>query len=180
MHRFLILVFAVVTLASAAIAQPSAADPAAVRRAEMAKIAGLAGTWVGPGWRILPSGERIEYDQTVVATPKMNGLALVVEGKSQRRGPNAPPPGAGSLAVVTWEASENRYAFRSFTGGTLTDSDGALRQPGVFQWVVRGEGPWLRFTVDFSRGDWSEIGERSTDQGKSWTIVYGVEMKKAP
>jgi hypothetical protein len=154
------------------------ADTAA-RKVELAKISGLIGTWTGPGWRILPTGERIEYDQTVVVTSKMGGQAMMIEGNSVRRPPNV-PQGAGSLAIVTWEPELNRYAFRSFTGGRLTQADGALLSSDTFQWTVKGPPLCMRFTVKFGENQWSELGEVSRDGQKTWTVSYQLEMRKSP
>jgi hypothetical protein len=166
-------------VATAANPAPMMEADSAQRKERMAQINGIAGTWTGPGWRILPTGERVEYDQTVIVTPKVGGLAFMVEGSSLRRGPNAPPRGPGSMAIITWQPRENRYAFRSFVGGAMTDSDGALIAPDTFQWVAKLPGAWLRFTVKFDATNWSEVGERSTDQGKTWTTTYGVDMTRA-
>jgi hypothetical protein len=155
-----------------------AADTA-VRKAELAKISGLVGTWTGPGWRILPSGERVEYDQTVLVTSKMGGQAFTIEGNSVRR-PASGPQGSGSLAIVTWEPSEGRYAFRSFSGGRLTDADGQLIAPDTFQWMVKGPPVGLRFTVTFAGDWWRETGEVSRDGNQSWTTSYQLEMRKSP
>jgi hypothetical protein len=155
-----------------------AADTA-VRKAELAKISGLVGTWTGPGWRLLPTGERVEYDQTVVVTSKMGGQALMIEGNSVRRPPSG-PPGSGSLAIVTWEPNEARYAFRSFSGGRLTDADGQLIGTDTFQWIVRGPPLGLRFTVKFVGDRWSEMGEVSRDGNKTWTTSYQLEMRRNP
>jgi hypothetical protein len=155
-----------------------AADTAS-RKVELAKISGLIGTWTGPGWRLLPTGERIEYDQTVVVTSKIAGQAMMIEGNSVRRPPNG-PAGAGSLAIVTWEPEQNRYAFRSFTGGRLTQADGALLRPDTFQWTVKGPPLGMRFTVKFSENQWSELGEVSRDGQKTWTVSYQLELRKSP
>jgi hypothetical protein len=155
-----------------------AADTAS-RKAELAKISGLVGTWTGPGWRILPTGERIEYDQTVLVTSKIGGQAMMIEGNSVRRPPSG-PQGAGSLAIVTWEPDQNRYAFRSFSGGRLTEADGALLSPDTFQWTVKGPPLGLRFTVKFGENQWSELGEVSRDGQKTWTVSYQLEMRKNP
>ena len=155
-----------------------AADTA-VRKAEIAKLSGLVGKWTGPGWRILPNGTRVEYDQTVLVTSKMGGQAMTIEGASIRRPPTG-PLGAGSLAVITWEPRENRYAFRSFTGGRLTDSDGTLTGPDTFVWIVKGPPLGLRFTVKFSGNSWSEIGEVSRDGEKTLVVTYQLEMRKSP
>ena len=155
-----------------------AADTA-VRKAQLAKISGLVGSWAGPGWRVLPSGERIEYDQRVLVTSKMGGHAFTIEGASVRR-PQTGPPGSGSLAVITWEPSENRYAFRSFTGGRLIDADGVLTNPDTFVWIVKGPPLALRFTVKFNGDVWSEVGEVSRDGEKTWVVTYQLEMHKSP
>jgi hypothetical protein len=187
--------FGIIFSASGACAQNAAAPPStsltqasqpanmaadtASRKVELAKISGLIGTWTGPGWRILPTGERIEYDQTVVVTSKMGGQAMMIEGNSVRRPPNG-PPGAGSLAIVTWEPEQNRYAFRSFTGGRFTQADGALLSPDTFQWTVKGPPLGMRFTVKFGENQWSELGEVSRDGQKTWTVSYQLEMRKSP
>jgi hypothetical protein len=153
-----------------------AADSTA-RKIEISKLQGLLGTWRGPGWRVLPTGERVEYDQTVVVTSKMAGQALTIEGNSVRR-PQVGPPGSGSFAVITWEPNQSHYAFRSFTGGRLTYSDGQLLSPDTFMWRVKGPPLALRFTVVLDGTTWREIGEVSRDGEQTWVQTYALEMVK--
>src|SRR6185295_9399900 len=59
-------------------------DPEAVLKAQREAIATLAfmdGTWRGPAWALLPSGEKHTLTQTERVGPFLGGAVKVVEGK---------------------------------------------------------------------------------------------------
>lgn len=165
-----------VLLAGAAQAQTATAPAAAQTRTPevaMAAISGLKGVWLGDGWRILPDGARVTFTQLMTVEPKAGGAVFTIEGKSLRTSEANAKPGAGSFGVITFEPARG-YRFRSFSRGDYVDVPAEVTGPGVFRWTVPGDVA-LRFTVDSNRKDgWDEIGERSTDGGKTWIPTYGV------
>jgi len=144
----------------------------AAQTAAMRDIAFLQGDWLGQGWRILPTGERVQSTQQVRVQPRASGLALTVEGTSLRQGPAETKPSAGSFAVVTYDERAKRYLFRSFGFGEMIEADARLLAPNKFEWTVPAGQSLLRFVVDGSAGSWMESGYRSTDGGKSWVHLY--------
>jgi hypothetical protein len=141
----------------------------------MATITPLIGLWKGPGWRNLPTG-RVDFAQTVIVEPRVGGLAMSIQGQSVRA--DGTPPGPGSFAVVHWDETAQRYAFRSFVGGAMTDADAVWLDPDTFQWIARVPGALLRFTVQVKGDQWLEKGERSTDGGASWSPTNEVTLTR--
>lgn len=166
------LLLALAFVASPAFAQ-SGRDLAA-QLAAMRKIGFLQGDWLGQGWRILPSGERITSTQSVRVEPHASGLALMVEGVSLRQGPAETKPSTLSFAVVTYDEKNKRYLFRSFGFGEMIEAKAELLAPKTFQWTVPAGPALLRFVVDGTAGTWMETGYRSGDGGKTWTQLYAL------
>jgi hypothetical protein len=171
--RALLLSASLLTLSAPALAE---GDPAA-QKAAMDAISGLVGTWTGTGWRIPPGGQRYEYLATYKVESKAGGLVYTMESAGSRRiMPNPPTPGGGSFGVITYDADAKRYNFRSFSRGDHLLTYGELLRPGVFRWSAAFEGAQLLFPVDVTGGAWMEVGERSTDGGKTWTQNYAISL----
>jgi hypothetical protein len=168
---------ALALMAGGAQAQTAPAPATPSPEAAMAAISGLKGVWLGDGWRILPDGKRVTFTQLMTIEPKAGGAVYTIEGKSLRTNEPGARPGSGSFGVITFEPARG-YRFRSFSRGDYVDVPGEVVGPGVFRWTVPGAVS-LRFTVDSNRKDgWDEIGERSTDGGKTWAPTYGVNATR--
>jgi hypothetical protein len=165
------------TISAPAVAQAPAAPPAmrdlAAQAAAMKEIAFLNGEWLGQGWRILPSGERVRNSQYIRVRPHGSGILATIEGVSLRQPDETARPSRGSFAVISYDERSRRYLFRSFGFGELIEAQGELVRPGVFRWTVPERTAQLRFTVDTTTPNvWVETGDRSTDGGRSWTNIY--------
>ncbi|MEL7030356.1 MAG: hypothetical protein AAGL49_14375 [Pseudomonadota bacterium] len=141
--------------------------------AEMRKLEGMLGRWLGQGERYLPSGETYAFTQTLEITPQSGGLIVTIAGQSLPHMENleerkTKTPGAGSFAVVTYDETQAAYQFRSFGFGRMIAAEAELVDDRIFRWTTAGP-VMLRFTIDLREdGVWEEIGERSRDGGETW------------
>jgi hypothetical protein len=167
MIRVFMLVMLLVAIPVAA--QTPTRDVEAQRTA-MAALSPLRGLWLGQGERILPSGERYRFTQTMRVEPRATGLILTIEGQSLRHGASDTKPGGGSFAVVTFDDRSKAYVLRSFGFGEMVEAKAELLAADRFRWTVAAGPAQLRFTIDLSvPGQWRELGERSLDAGKTWS-----------
>jgi hypothetical protein len=48
-----------------------------------------------------------------------------------------------------------------------------------FAWETRRiDFRWLRFTAKLTESEWNEIGERTTDNGKTWTKFLEMKLRR--
>lgn len=91
-----------------------AEPPSLTAKAEMAKLAPMAGRWKGSGWIDTPSG-RHESNSEETIEPRLDGRALLIEGfhtdvKTGEENHHA-------LAMIAWDDAQKQYRFLSAPRG---------------------------------------------------------------
>ena len=137
----------------------------------MASLAQMTGTWRGSGW-IQQGTSREEFTATEVIQKKIDGLAMLVEGRF------VSPEGkivSESLGVLTYDDMAKIYKYATFL---------ANGNSGVQDFKIVGDhyesgfqvpkSVTVRYTITIDGETWTEIGELSRD-GKIWTKT--LEMK---
>src|SRR5687767_13066919 len=80
-------------------------------KAEMKKLDWMVGRWKGEGW-IQTGPQRKEFIGTENVQRKIDGLALLVEGRFVEKGaPPDAPPIHDTLAVMSYDAGAGHYWF---------------------------------------------------------------------
>jgi hypothetical protein len=178
---FVIVAALIAGASSAATAQGRPPDTSAAQKVAMQKLAYMAGDWQGDGWMIMGPGPRETFRGGEKVQSKLFGLALLVEGAFF-----APDSGGAerlvhtTLGVFTWNPTEQKYSFRYWlASGWSGERDLILTDDGWYWEMPAGPGATIRYTMTLKDGAWSEIGERTTDQGKSWTKFFEMNLKKA-
>lgn len=163
-------------------ARPGQPDIAAQKSA-MAALSWMVGDWEGRGWTYTPSGERVTFRQTELVETRLDGALLLIEGRGY-----APPADAQSpeqlmfnaFAVVSYNDIARAYTFRSYAMGYASSFEADVRADGAFVWrIAPPGGPRMRYTITQpSPGVWFEIGERSTDDGATWTQFFEMRLTR--
>jgi hypothetical protein len=84
----------------------------------MRKLSFLAGHWSGPATIVRGPGEPLHLTQTEDVEYKLDGLVLLIEGKStSAEGKVA----FSALATIAYDDASHTYHFRAFHDGHLTD-----------------------------------------------------------
>ena len=145
---------------------------------EMKKVQWLAGKWEGEGWMMFGPEEKHTFTQTETVTSKLNGLLLTIEGLGtvveSKIIHNA-------FAVLSFDSENQRFVMRAHkVDGAFTEADALVDDNGDFIWGFNhpyaGE---LRFTIrQNDKGQWYEIGEVSSDNGKSWFQNFEMLLNK--
>jgi hypothetical protein len=148
--------------------------------AEMKKLAFLAGKWEGTGSLRRGPGEQAQAKVTEVATFKLQGSVLLLEG----RGVAKTPEGADlvvhdALAVLSFDRVKNRFVIRTYrAGGEMLEPEIEVADRKIIWQFDEPRAGRIRFTLTVGDdGLWREIGEASRD-GKNWFPFFGMQLKK--
>lgn len=143
----------------------------------MEHIRWLAGDWEGEGWISRGPDERHAFVQTERVRPLLGGEVLLIEG----RGVAAEDPSLvvhDAVAVIGYDASDERYAMRSFLAGGRTAAATARIDGGAFVWSPGN--PDIRYTIRQGEdGRWHEVGEITRDGGDSWYTFLEMTLERA-
>jgi hypothetical protein len=135
-----------------AAAQPPSSS-ADVQREAMSRLSFLAGHWSGPATISRGPGEPLHLTQTEDVEYKLDGLVLLVEGKST---------GAdgkvlfNALATIAYDDASHTYRFRAYNDGHYLDTELAVPNRG-FSWGFEAGPAHIANTMRLTeKGEWSE------------------------
>lgn len=146
------------SLCIATLTQSSAvqAQPAPTRAEAMSKLAFMRGVWAGPASGTNPDGSRYSVYQTERMGPMLNGDVLVIEGRGYKPDGST---GFNALGIISWDARQQKYEFRSYAQGMAGTFDFRPTADG-YVWSIPAGPMTLRYTATVKDGHWREIGER--------------------
>jgi hypothetical protein len=141
------------SLAAQQDAASSSPSPIQLERAAMQKLAFLVGHWSGPITVFAGPGEPLHLTQTEDVQLKLDGLVLLVEGKSTT------PDGKvafNALATVAYDDATHAYRFRAYNAGRYLDTELAVPANG-FSWGFDAGPAHIANTMHLTeKGEWSE------------------------
>jgi hypothetical protein len=158
----------------------AAQDPmGAPARAAMDKLSFLEGEWRGPAWYQM-GPTRSTADQYEKIYRAAGGTVLVVEGHGTSTDPGSQGRAVHeAFAVIYWDMQTQKYVFRSHVANGYSIQTTPELGDKMIAWTIQVPGARMRYTMSVTpAGDWSEIGERSTDEGKTWTRFMEMTLKR--
>lgn len=168
---------------------PAAAPPANAPRPmpkpqeqldAMSKLEYMTGRWSGAGW-IEMGGPRMTFHGSETVTPKLDGLALLVEGdflSGDAKSLGGGTPVHQTLGVITFDPKTKTYRFVSWLAtGSAGERELTVRDGG-WSWEINAPNNRIRYTFSLTpQGEWLEKGERSTD-GTTWKQFFEMKLAK--
>ena len=157
------MLMSLLLLACAATAHAQQPPPPTEQLARMKVLDYMAGEWVGTGW-IMQGGPRQTFSGREVVQRKLDGLALLVEGRFTSR-----PPGQDhdvvsheTLAVISFDPATSKYRFDTYLANGLTgEYDFTVLDTG-WRWGFQVPAGEIRYTMTLEGGKrWIEVGEIS-------------------
>jgi hypothetical protein len=144
------------------------------KRAEMKKIDRFVGRWGGSGW-IRQGKTRENFVGTEDVRRKIDGLALLVEGNYKNK--------AGkiiheTLAVLTPNLKTKNFDFQTYLANGISGLYELKTSGTGWQWGFSFPGGAMRYNIKIESDVWTEIGEMSRDDGKTWTRFFEMNLKK--
>lgn len=137
-------------------AQQPPSNSADAQREAMRKLSFLAGRWSGPVTIVRGPGEPLHLTQTENVEYQLDGLVLLVEGKS------ASADGRvlfSALATIAYDDASHTYRFRAYNDGHYLDTELSVPADG-FSWSFMAGPAHIVNTMHLtSKGDWDEVTE---------------------
>ena len=126
------------------------------QREAMRKISFLAGHWSGPVTIIRGPGEPLHLTQTENIEYKLDGLVLLVEGKSTSADGKVL---FSALATITYDDASHTYRFRAYSDGRYLDTECSVAADG-FSWSFTAGPAHIVNTMHLTgKGEWDEVTE---------------------
>ena len=166
-----VLIFAAVAVPAQG--PPPSSSPEA--RERMKALEFMVGEWQGDAWsQMRPEVREIVAQQEIVESVA-GGEALWVRGKGSKDGKVV----HDAVALIAWDARSQRYTMWNYRAGSGPSAPELKVENGRVVWGISSPGHEIRFTMRLDeQGRWSEVGERSTDGGQTWSTFMGMTLSK--
>lgn len=137
-------------------AQPAVSNSVEAQRSAMRKLSFLTGHWSGPVSVFRGPGEALHLTQTEDVEYKLDGLVLLIEGKSTSADGKAL---FRALATVAYDDGSRTYRFRAYHDGHYLDTELSLLSNG-FSWSFKAGPANIVNTMHLTgKGEWEEVTE---------------------
>ncbi|MGA2652006.1 MAG: hypothetical protein ABSF28_15850 [Terracidiphilus sp.] len=152
-----VIAAAVLVLFSPALAaQEPARSSTDVQRESMRKLSFLEGKWSGPITVVRGPGEPLHLTQTEDVQYKLDGLVMLVEGKSTGLDGKIM---FNALATISYDDASHTYWFRAYNDGHYLDTELSVVDKG-FSWQFQSGPAHVVNTMQLTKkGEWSEVTE---------------------
>lgn len=139
-------------------ARQPAPDNVEAQRGAMRKLSFLTGHWSGPVTILRSPRQALHLTQTEDVEYKLNGLVLLIEGRST---------GAdgrvlfSALATIAYDDTSHTYRFRAYNDGHYLDTELSVL-PNGFSWGFTAGPAHIVNTMNLTpQGKWDEVSEVS-------------------
>jgi len=137
-------------------AQQPLSNSADAQREAMGKLSFLAGNWSGPVTIIRGPGEALHLTQTERVEYKLDGLVLLVEGKSTSADGKVL---FSALATIAYDDASHTYRFRAYHDGHYLDTELSV-PPNGFSWSFMAGPAHIVNTMHLTeKSEWDEVTE---------------------
>jgi hypothetical protein len=137
-------------------AQRPGPDSLNVQRDPMRKLSFLAGHWSGPVTIIRGRAEPLHLTQTEEVDYKLDGLVLLIQGKSTSADGKTQ---FSALATIAYDDASRTYRLRAYNDGRYLDTELSVPDNG-FSWsFTAGAAPMVNTMYLTGNGEWNEVTE---------------------
>ena len=138
------------------------------QREAMHKLSFLAGRWSGPASILRGPGEGLHLTQTEDVEFKLDGLVLLIEGKSTTADGKVM---FSALATISYDDSSHTYRFRAYSDGHYVDTELSLSSKG-FSWSLTAGPAHIVNSMHLTeKGEWDEVTEATIGSNPAHSTV---------
>ena len=137
-------------------AQQPGPDTVNVQREAMRKLSFLVGHWSGPVTIVRGPGEPLHLTQNEDVDYKLEGLVLLVQGKSTSADGKTQ---FSALATIAYDDASHTYRFRAYNDGHYLDTELSVPD-NAFSWGFTAGPAHIVNTMHLTaKGEWNEVTE---------------------
>jgi hypothetical protein len=137
-------------------AQQPVSSSVDAQREAMGKLSFLAGHWSGSVTIVRGPGEALHLTQTEDVEYKLDGLVLLIEGKSTSADGKVL---FSALATIAYDNATHAYRFRAYHDGHYLDTELSVPANG-FSWSFTAGPEHIVNTMHLTgKGEWDEVTE---------------------
>jgi hypothetical protein len=137
-------------------AQQPVSNSVDAQREAMHKLSFLAGHWSGPATIVGGPGEPLHLTQREDVEYKLDGLVLLIEGKSTSADGKV---AFSALATIAYDDASHTYHFRAYNAGHYLDTELSVPANG-FSWSFTAGPAHIVNTMHLTeKGEWDEVTE---------------------
>jgi len=157
-------------------AQQPASNSVDAQREAMRKLSFLAGHWSGPVTIVRGPGEPLHLIQTEDVEYKLDGLVLLIQGKSTSADSKVL---FSALATIAYDDASHTYRFRAYHDGHYLDTELSVPANG-FSWSFTAGPAHIANTMHLTgTGEWDEVTEVTVGSSPSHRSVE-MQLKHQP
>lgn len=146
-----------------------------IQREAMKKLAFLAGRWTGPINIVRGPAEPLHLSQSENVEFKLDGLVLLIEGKSTGSDGKAQ---FQALATVAFDDATGQYRIRPYHDGHYLDTELTVLADG-FSWAYESGPAHIVNTMHLTaKGEWQELTEVTVGVGPARPSVQMLLTKQ--
>lgn len=142
---------------------------------KMQALKWIVGKWQGPVYIMGGDGTKQEFKQTVEFAPKLKNSVLVLS-ESAVRGQDTV---FQNIGVFSFDFAQSKYNLKAYTlEGPQIEAEVEVQDKKMI-WRVPISGTIIRYTIHLNqKGQWHQIGEASTDTGKTWNSFFESTLSR--
>ncbi|SRR5258708_6286869 len=154
LSKTLLVAAVMISVSLSLAAQQPVSDSADVQREAMRKLSFLAGRWSGPITIFRGPSEALHLTQTEDVDYKLDGLVLLVQGKSTSADGKVL---FSALATISYDDASRTYRFRAYHDGHYLDTELSVPAKG-FSWSFTAGSAHIVNTMHLTgKGEWDEV-----------------------
>lgn len=170
MKRFLVVLVSLLLVHNALAEEPT--KPIA----EKPLFKKMLGNWQGHGWIYMGPNNRVEFSQTERVKAKANNHVVTIEGQAVDK--QSKKVAFGAFAILNYNKVTQKYEFNAYrSDGNSIKVEPTLTDDGFVWGFDTGRG-LIRYTAKITQNSWSQIGEFSYDNGKTWNQTFEMKLTK--
>lgn len=169
---------------SAQDARPAAGDPRAAMMAEaqraMAPFMWLVGEWEGAATAHMANGGTFALVQRETVTSAAFGTAMLIQGRGRAAANGTDRLLWDAAGLFGYDAPSKKFSFTSASGSGQTQTFAVSTQGDGFTWgFTDAASVEHRYVITRTAdGKWNELGQTSSDGGKTWTTTITLLLSK--
>ena len=138
------------------VAQQPASSSVEAQREAMRKVSFLSGHWSGPVTIVRGTGEPLHLTQTENVEYKLDGLVLLIEGRSTSASGKVM---FSALATIAYDDASRSYRFRAYNDGHYLDTKLSVLDHGFSWGFTSGPAHIVNHMQLTAKGEWNEFTE---------------------